>query len=133
MLSYTFYLKFVTYNKSIMTFAPISFPMQSEPLPFASSASVIINDLAYKDSFNQFVIQCIAMERLSFSEIGWVVVVDLESKKCLQIHVYLFRVCFQLQPFQNRFARHKRALQDMLSDWGLFQSHLDNFFDQSIS
>ena len=57
MLSYTFYLKFVTYNKSIMTFAPISFPMQSEPLPFASSASVIINDLAYKDSFNQFVIQ----------------------------------------------------------------------------
>ena len=69
------------------------------------------------------------MERLSFSEIGGV---DLESKKCFQIHVYLFRVCFQLQPFQNRFACHKRALQDMLSVWGLIQNYLDNLFDQSI-
>ena len=55
-VSYTFYLRFATHNTSIMTFAPISFPMQSDPLPIASSASVIINDLANKDSFNKFVI-----------------------------------------------------------------------------
>ena len=97
MLSYTFYLKFVTYNKSIMTFAPISFPMQSDPLPFASSASVIINDLAYKDSFNQFVIQW--RDWVSQRLVGWLGWI-WSQRNVFKFMCTFFLCAFNFNPFR---------------------------------
>ena len=130
MLSYTFYLEFVTYNKSIMTFAPISFPMQSDPLPFASSASVIINDLAYKDSFNQLVIQWRVWVSQRFVRwLGWI----WSPRNVFNSNWYFFLCAFNFNPFRIALPVTREPCKICYQSGGYFKVNLTTFLTKISS